>query len=151
MEIECRCWRRDISYEALAFGQQGVAYGGYVQVEDAEIQNPRAQQALLWLYDMQGGITNLSPGWQGDNCAYRTTNSWIQAGGSYIVPADLESLSGYHCDGPPYSEALMKLSLLSSAAVQTAPVFLDFFSSNALTMQAAAASNASPSFFFKKQ
>lgn len=140
-----------ISYESLAFGQSGVSYSGYTQVEDGEIQNPRAQQALLWLYDMQGGIINLNPGWQGSNCAYRTTSYWIQAGGSYFVPGDLESTTVPHCDGPPYSEPLMKLALYTTQTVQTPPLTLDYFTTNPITLESAGSSDASPSFFFKKQ
>ncbi|HTQ03827.1 MAG TPA: fibrinogen-like YCDxxxxGGGW domain-containing protein [Polyangiaceae bacterium] len=152
-----------VSYEALGFGDWNTSYDGYTMVTDTDLQNPLVLQALLWLYNVQGGMFNLEPGWVSTDCAFRTSDSYIKVNTNVpVVPADhAQTVNQWHCNLYDqggnnignYTDALMKFAMFSPTnQTETPPVILNFFTSNPITLVATQGSTyPGPAFFFKKQ
>jgi hypothetical protein len=66
-----------LEYDALGFGQGGADYNDFSPLGAADLQAPQAQQAFIWLYNLQAGFISLDPGWGypgGSCCAIRGTS-----------------------------------------------------------------------------
>jgi hypothetical protein len=158
--VYCDMTGGGVTYEELGVGRASGVYADFEVATATDLAEPSIQQALLWLYNMQGGMKNLEPGWVSSSCYFLAgTGALLYFGGSPLIPADLDDTGGqYHCNEYDetstniggYSDPLMKFYLASPANTVTEPVPLGFFADYPVTTAAYYYDYGNPSFFFKR-
>ncbi len=140
-----------MQYDELGIGAFNVAHTGFTQIGGADLAAPGAQHAFIWLYNYQGGATNLVLNWSGAGCcAMRGTsaaNEDLGFNGTFVGPAD-STTNTFSCLAA-YPAATYRLS--QGSAPLPDPLPDDFFSTTTVTEINVCADAGNPALFWKRE
>lgn len=136
------------TYESLSIGSSAQSYVGYMFLTSKVLGLSSMQSAFVALYNDQGGLLNLAPGFTSGNCCVKATQSagstMLTFGGSYITPC------GACNPGAGYTAKSYLFQLSNAKSCTVAKLSNTFFSSNPVSTSKACLDNFNPGFFVKK-
>lgn len=102
------------TYKRIGFGNYnqdlGPAFNGWDQIRVSDLQSALTQEAVVWGYNRQSGLTNVSPGFSGGECCFKSAYDGqgdITVGGAPLTPANLNGDA--NCGGP-YTDTAMRIA-----------------------------------------
>ncbi len=138
-----------ITYEALGIGQHNTTVAGWTWISATELQKNAVQQAFIYLYNTQGGLTNITPNWSSGNCCVREAgnNQILFLGGQQTRPANAAN-NNLVCLSS-YPDSMYRFGRQTVGAA-IPPLPTNYFTTNPPTAQTACGDNNNPGFFFKQ-
>jgi hypothetical protein len=117
IQVYCDMTGAGVTYQEFAFGQYNVAFAGFTLLDPSDFtSNLQLQNALVHLYDRSGGLVNLNPGWNSQNCCFinSTGNGYYGFNGNhYMYPAQNGAMD---CNAV-YSASVIQVDLISSGGI----------------------------------
>jgi len=108
-----------VTYQEFAFGPYTGSFPGFTLLGPADFTgNAQLQNAFVYLYDRTGGLVNLSPGWNSNNCCFinTTANGFYGFNGNmYMYPAQ----NGFMDCNSVYSAAIIQIDLIFNGGILT--------------------------------
>jgi len=138
-----------ITYEELGIGNHNSTVTGWTWISASELQKSAVQQAFIYLYNTQGGLTNITPNWSSSNCCVREAGSDLVLflGGQQARPAEASG-STLVCLSN-YPDAQYRFGPFS-VGVANPPLPTNYFTTNPPTAQSDCSDSDNPGFFFKQ-
>ncbi|MDX2092424.1 MAG: hypothetical protein SFX73_31465 [Kofleriaceae bacterium] len=101
------------TYKRIGFGNYnqdlGPAFKGWDQIRVSDLQSALTQTAVVWGYNRQSGLANISPGFSGGECCFKSVYDGqgdFTVGGASLTPANLNGDA--NCGGP-YTDTAMRI------------------------------------------
>lgn len=141
----------NVDYQALALGNHTATYPDYELMNAADLATPSVQQAFLAVFNAQGGLLNLEPGFTSSNCCMKVGDSGagqvLALGGSIVFPAQVGANS-FACG--QFNESRFRFYLSGFSEYQAMPMSPSFFSTRAPSVIAGCADDNNPGLFVRK-
>jgi hypothetical protein len=114
----------NMTYESFSIAQYNVTYPNHTFMTSAHFNDPAIQKAFVALYNAQGGLINISVGFNATNCCFKAAdapaNQMLNLGASYIYPAKVGTDQS-QCGGP-YNDVRYRLYLQQPTPPEYSPL-----------------------------
>lgn len=134
-----------VQYEGLALAPFNGSFPGYSIIDAAQLQNPVIQQAFIWAFNKQGGMTALQSYLPPNVCATVSAGQRLLFGGSLMFPSQGQTQTSNLMAGMQYGQ-----ELISSSTFIVAPLPPNFFTTYPASQGTGCSDGNNPGFWFQK-
>jgi hypothetical protein len=140
-----------VDYQAFGFGGYDVTYPDYALMSSTELQDPAVQRAFIALVNAQGGLLNIAPGLNPDNCCLKLADAgpgeMLLVNGQYVYPAFVGA--DQNICGGPYNDPKYRYYVINGEYMPL-PMPTSYFATRTITVGPACSDGANPGIFVRK-
>lgn len=140
-----------VDYQAVALGNHKTTYPDFELINAADLATPGVQQAFVAMFNAQGGLVNLEPGFTSNNCCFKVGDSGagqvLTLGGSIVFPAQVGA-NAFVCG--QFNEPRFRFYLSQISEYQVMPMAPGFFASRPPAVISGCADDNNPGLFVRK-
>jgi hypothetical protein len=143
-----------ITYEGFGFGAFNTNYGSnWALMSSANLNDTNIRRAFVALYNQQGGLINLGPGFNSSNCCFKSSDAgagqMLYIANSYVFPAKSGS-NMYQCGGP-YNDPRYRFWEGLNDVYSPLPMPDDYWTTHAASVAANCSDSTNPGIFMRRR